>query len=53
MFDTITDVSHNEQMSKILRFVDNESKTAVAKVVFIDFIKIREKDAESVTKKMT
>ena len=43
MFDTTADVSHNEQMSHVLRFVDvdNETKTAVIKEVFIDFIVLR------------
>ena len=53
MFDTTPDVSHNEQMSQVLRFaeVDNETKTAVIKEVFIDFIEIHEKSAESIAKR--
>ena len=45
MFGTTPDVSHNEQMSQVLRFVDvdNETKTAVIKEVFIDFIEIHGK----------
>ena len=55
MFDTTPDVSHNEQMSPVLRFVDvdNETKTAVIKEVFIDFIEIHEKSAESIAKEIT
>ena len=55
MFDTTPDVSHNEQMSQVLRFVDvdNETKTAVVKEVFIDFIEIHEKSAESIAKEIT
>lgn len=45
----------NEQTSEILRSVDidNESKTVVVKEVFIDFIKIHEKDAKNVTEEIT
>ena len=55
MFDTTPDVSHNEQMSQVLRFVDvdNETKTAVIKEVFIDFIEIHEKSAERIAKEIT
>ena len=55
LFDTTPDVSHNEQMSQVLRFadVDNETKTAVIKEVFIDFIEIHEKSAESIAKEST
>ena len=54
VFDTTPDVSHNE-MSQVLRFVDvdNETKTAVIKEVFIDFIEIHEKSAESIAKENT
>lgn len=50
-----TDVSHNEKMSEISRFfdVDKESKTSVLKEVFIDFLKIHEKDAGCVTEEIT
>jgi len=52
MFDTTPDVSHNDQMSQVLRFVDldNETETFVIKEVFIDFIEIYEQGAESIAK---
>ena len=49
------DVSHNDQMSQFLRFVDvdNETKTAVIKEVFIYFNEIHEKGTESIAKEIT
>lgn len=54
MSDTMLDVSHNEKIPEIIRFVDvnNESKIVVVKEGVIDFIKIHEKAAESVTEEV-
>ena len=55
MFDITPDVSHTGQMSLVLRFVhvDNETKTAAIKDLFIDLFEMYEKSAESIAKEIT
>ena len=51
LYDSTPDVSHREQLSQIIRYVekDNETKTIEVKERFINFIEIHGKKSEDIT----
>ncbi|XP_053101887.1 52 kDa repressor of the inhibitor of the protein kinase-like [Hemicordylus capensis] len=52
MFDSTPDLAHREQMSQVVQYVeiDYESHTVRVRESFLGFIKLSQKDAESLTK---
>ena len=51
LYDSTPDVSHREELSQIIRYVekDNETKTIEVKERFINFIEIHGKKSEDIT----
>ena len=51
LYDSTPDVSHREQLSQIIRYVekDNETKTIEVKETFINFIEIHGQKSEDIT----
>ena len=51
LYDSTPDVSHREQLSQIIRYVEkyNETKTIEVKEIFINFIEIHGKKSEDIT----
>ncbi len=50
LFDSTPDVSHNDQMSEVKRYVHTEGDTVQVRESFLGFIPIAGKTADAVTK---
>ncbi len=50
LFDSTPDVSHNNQMSKVMRYVHTEGDTVQVRESFLGFISIAGKTADTLTK---
>ena len=50
LFDSTTDISHTDQMTQIIRYVVIQEGTVQIMEYFIDFIPLKEKTSEDITK---